>query len=284
MTGDEQGGQTVTSVRPLAYVVIELRIPFTPRLAKQSIVDDLSSRLPELGVVRAEKRQRAVPDGDSLQIEVDEGWRFSDLGMTRSLIVSGSTVVYETTHYPGFESFLTDFAECLKAVVKAANPVGYDRLGLRYVNEVWPPTPVESFADWTNWVAPELITTLAGSEAAMALGDVPDVKPRLTLGEAALRYSLPDNCGLALNLAMRHGAGVVGDAPLKRRDKPPTPGMFFVIDFDGYWPRQQSEVRGLEEAEILTLLRTVHSPVKAGFRWATTPDFITEVGIEDVYN
>lgn len=274
----------MTAIRPLAYVAVELRVPFTPRLAQATVAEKLASNLQELQVIRPEKRQRAVQEGDSLRIELEEGWRFSDLGLTRSLIVTGTSIVYETTHYPGFESFLVQFEECLRAVTETSHPVGYDRLGLRYVNEVWPPTPIHEFSDWSKWIAPDLISALIQSETAMEHGEVQGIRPRLSLGEAALRYTLPDNCALTLNLAMRNGEGMVGNAPLKRRDRPTERGPFFVVDFDGYWPRESGDVRPLDEIQIAEVLRTVHSPVKAGFIWATTPKLIAEARIDDVYN
>lgn len=274
----------MTTIRPLAYVAVELRVPFTPRLAQAKVVEKLGTSLQDLQVIRPEKRQRAVQEGDSLRIGLEEGWRFSDLGLTKSLIVTGTSIVYETTHYPGFASFIGQFEKCLRAVTGTGRPVGYDRLGLRYVNEVWPPAPIQEFSDWSKWIAPDLISALIQSETAMEDGEVPGIRPWLSLGEAALRYTLPDNCALTLNLAMRNGEGVVGNAPLKRRDRPAGPGPFFVVDFDGYWPRESGDVRPLVETEIAELLRTVHSPVKAGFIWATTPELIAEAGIDDVYN
>jgi uncharacterized protein (TIGR04255 family) len=274
----------MTRIQPLAYVAVEVRVPFMPRLAKSDVVEELGSGIPALGVVRPEKRQRAIQEGNELRVDLEEGWRFSDLSMTRSLIVTPTSVIYETTHYPGFESFSADFEVCLRVVTETARPVGYDRVGLRYVNEVWPPFPIEQFTDWARWVAPDLISALVGSESAMSAGEVPGIEPRLAFGEAVLNYKLPENCALTLKVAMRQGEGVVGDAPLRRRERVAEPGPFFVVDFDGYWPRKSGEVRIFDESQITTLLRTVHSPVKAGFRWTTTPEFISEVGVKDVFN
>ncbi|WP_156821281.1 TIGR04255 family protein [Microlunatus phosphovorus] len=267
---------------PLVYAVIEIRVPFAPRLSKGETAELLQEALAELPVLRAEKRQRLVPKDGNIQVEIEDGWRFLDLANSRSLVVTNTSIVYETTRYPGFETFLGEFIACLHLISEHARPAGYERLGLRYINEVWPTRPVQSFDDWKQWIAPELVTTLVRSEGEVHR-NVDGDRPQLRDLEVHLQFSLADNCALTTRVATQTGLGVVGNDPLKRWVTPAAAGNFCVIDFDGFWPRIPDSIQPFDIEKISRQLKAVHNPVKGGFGWATTHEFRQSAKLKDNY-
>lgn len=288
-------------VHPLAYVVLELRIPFSPRLASQSSVEELVRDLVELPVLREEARHTlASTDDGGVEVRPVNGWRLSDLESTRSLIVTPTALIYESTRYAGFDRFCADLDRWLGSVEKIGAPVGYDRLGLRYVNEVRPVHRHAEFADWAGIMSPNYINSLLDAQqavrtACLAPSD-PTVPPSASGQEAqdvseesptnctlvntqtALSFRLPDNTGMTLKLGNRDGEGVIGNAPLKRYQLP-EPGPFFVVDFDGFWPATGTDIRPFDRHEILARVAQVHAPVKSAFGWATTSDYRKEAGV-----
>lgn len=265
---------------PLVYVVTELRIPFAPRLARQDTAEKLQEVLPELPVLRPEKRQRVSGGGGNLEIQLEDAWRFIDMNQSTSLIISSSAIVYETTRYPGFEKFISSFTSYLGRITALAPIAGYERIGLRYVNEIWPSDSVDSIQGWRAWIAPDLIDTFTASEAQIVRsvsGDLPELRNL----ETNLDFSLQSNCSLTVRISTLTGNGVVGNAPLKRWTSPSKPGNFCVIDFDGYWPRKADGIQTFSDPEVVEMLKTVHAPVKSGFAWATTSELRKEAGILD---
>lgn len=288
-------------VHPLAYVVLELRIPFSPRLASQPAVEELVGDLRELPVLREEARHTLYPTEDGgVEMRPVSGWRMSDLESTRSLIVTATSLTYECTRYAGFERFSADIDRWLASVEKVGAPVGYDRLGLRYVNEVRPVHRHSEFADWAGIMSPNYINSLLDAQHAVRaaclktpevtspipasgqdLQDVVDESPTnctLVNTQTSLSFMLPDNAGMTLKLGNRDGSGVIGNAPLKRYQLP-EPGPFFVVDFDGFWPATGTDIRPFERAEILARVAQVHEPMRSAFGWATTSEYRKEAGV-----
>lgn len=264
---------------PLVYAVIEVRVPFAPRLSRSETAEKLQDSLTELPILRAEKRQRVTQNGSNIELGMEDSWRFLDLNNSKSLILTNTSIVFETTRYAGFQWFLDEFKVCLSAITQHARPAGYERIGLRYINEVWPSTEIGSAEDWSAWIAPELMTSLAQSEsqvlgnshAGSYLGDL----------EVNLQFALDQNCALTTRVATQTGLGAVGNAPLKRWVTPDKAAKFCVIDFDGFWPRATEAVQPFESDVICDLITNVHRPVKGAFKWATTPTLRKKANLKD---
>lgn len=264
---------------PLVYAVIEVRVPFAPRLSRAETAEKLQESLTDLPILRAEKRQRITQNAGNIEVSMEDGWRFLDLQNSKSLILTNTSIVFETTRYAGFPWFLGEFQKCLSAISDNARPAGYERIGLRYINEIWPNASVGSIADWTEWVAPELIGSLARSEPQV-LGDS-HVEPYLGDMEVNLQFVLDQNCGLTTRVATQTGFGAVGNAPLKRWVTPDKSSKFCVIDFDGFWPRESEAVQPFDQGAICDLITNVHRPVKRAFRWATTSELRKKANLKD---
>lgn len=289
-------------LHPLAYVVLELRVPFSPRLVSQASVEQLVAKLDDLPVLREEARHTMTPTSDGgIEVRPTSGWRMMDLEGTRSLILTSTSLTYESTRYAGFEQFCIDVERWLEAVESVCAPVGYDRLGLRYVNEVRPVRRHAEFDDWAQVMSPSYIHALTEAQESVrgacratadAASPTADPMPEdaddsreelasnclLVSAETNMSFLLPDNAGMTLKLGNGEGTGVIGNAPLKRYQLPEA-GPFFVVDFDGFWPAKGTDIKPFNRHDILLQMSKVHEPVKSTFRWATTSDYRKAAGV-----
>lgn len=270
---------------PLVFVAAEVRVPVAPRLSQAETAERLAATLPVLPLLRQEQRSRVEQTPGGLNIQAEQGWRLTDRSSSTSLVVSPSSVVLETTRYPGFESFLDLLLGCCRAVADVAAPVGVERLGMRYVNEVRPPQPPAAFSEWGSWVSPTLVAAANDAEANVHAAPVAGAHDsQLQNFETTLTFSLPDTQALTCRMAALNGAGVVGNAPLLRWENP-APGPFFVVDLDAFWPREP--MREVEEFDIDRLrvrAEHLHHHVKAAFAWAVTDAYRKEVLTSDEHD
>lgn len=282
MTVDRGDSALPITTHPLVYAVFELRVPFSPKLGSPESAHRLAAMLETLTVLREEPQPRitAATDG-SVSVRPESAWRLLNIESSRSCVLSNTSLRYEVTRYSGFERFKDEIRELLDAVSEICPPVGYDRLGLRYVNEVRPPVPIDEFSQWDHWIAPSYIDAIVGAESAVP--EFPDHGRALTdcqlvSAETNLQFALPENSAMTVRLVNLHGTGVVGNEPL-RRYQLPAPGPFYVVDFDGYWPREPTDVEIFSSDKIMEQLNRVHDPVQSTFRWATTPRYREEAGV-----
>jgi uncharacterized protein (TIGR04255 family) len=282
MTANQGDFSLPNTTHPLVYAVFELRVPFSPKLGSPDSAHRLAAMLETLTVLREEPQQRITTAADgSVSLRPESAWRLLNIESSRSCVLSNTSLRYEATRYSGFDRFKDEVRELLDAISEVCPPVGYDRLGLRYVNEVRPPSAIDKFSEWSHWIAPSYIDAIVGAESAIP--EFPDHDRALTdcqlvSAETNLQFALPENSAMTLRLVNLHGAGVVGNEPL-RRYQLPAPGPFYVVDFDGYWPREPADVELFSPDKIMEQLNRVHDPVKSTFRWATTPDYREEAGV-----
>ncbi|MDH2414341.1 TIGR04255 family protein [Nocardioides sp. CER19] len=271
------------TTHPLVYGVLELRVPFSPSLTVPDSAHRLATILGDLlPVLRQEQSTTLAPDPNGVMTLAPGGmgWRLLSVDSTRNLVLSNTSIHYETTRYPGYEVFCEEIRRCLSAIAEVAAPVGIDRLGLRYINEIRPEAAPTTYQAWSRSIAPTLVEAFTELETTMgeACSRRSDNRCELMTAESTLQFAMPENTALTLRMANLQGPGIVGNEPL-RRAPVPDPGPFYVIDFDGYWPRQAAEVRAFDVDDMLGLIEQVHSPVKSAFNWATTADYRADAGV-----
>jgi uncharacterized protein (TIGR04255 family) len=259
-------------LHPLIYVGVELRVPFSPRLESGDLAEHLVRSLPGNLVLRQENRGRFIQSAGEVTVVQEKGWRLIDRESTNAFVVTPTSLTYETTRYPGFEVVLERIREFLVAIADFASPVGVERLGLRYVNEIRPGSQVTQFSEWGRWIQPEIIDTALG--ATRAFGSDPAAsRSQLSALEQQLKFDLPNHRQLVLRMASLDGPGVIGNQPLKRWSNP-APGVFFVVDLDSFWPRDLTpQIRDFDVDDICTLAGLLHDPVKDLFHWAVTEEY-----------
>lgn len=257
-------GREVFSNAPLAFVACEVRYPFTPRLTSDDSFEALSEHLRDVLPVPSQSPLQTLslsPAGAAADTE--PRFRFTDKTRTVSAAVGRSALVIETTHYAEYPRFRELFAAVLSAVGTIASPVGVERVGLRYIDEIRVPRPIESVADWRGWIADDVLATLnlAGGYAAKGM-------------QTLVRLANGSN-DITVRCAALEGSGVVDDGPLRRR-LPSAVGPFFVIDTDSYWNDGDIGLIDYDPPKLLELIDQLHEPVGVLFHRAITDQLRNE--------
>jgi uncharacterized protein (TIGR04255 family) len=174
-----------------------------------------------------------------------------------SISFGASAISVETTDYRGWDVLRTWIESAIRARQDVAPLVGFERVGLRYIDEIRVPHPIGR-PDWTPWVSPELL--------APALND-DSHSLTVVQQQCAVQYEL-DEPGQSVSL--RYGAidgppSVTGSASLVRAELP-APGPFFLVDIDAAWSLLPGdELPELDAAAVLHRADALHSPIKGLF-------------------
>lgn len=255
---------------PLVFVAAEVRFPFTPRLTHEDSAIRVQDALPELPILNRESVNRMVASEQVLNLTPETSWRFIDRAHTTSLVMTPTSVVYETTRYPGFELFLSNFRKALQVIESVVQPVGIERVGIRYVNEVRAPEPIRRAQDWSKWINVDVLAPALGAENAASQGAR---RSEVTGWSQALSLAMPHDHAMTLQMAALDGPGVVGNQPLLRWENPP-PGPFFAVDIDSFWPNGTTVIDAFTVEDVCTHLDSQHQPVKDLFNWIVSPQLL----------
>ncbi|MFK4084007.1 TIGR04255 family protein [Kribbella sp. NPDC020789] len=242
---------------PLALVAAELRFAYSPRLGQRETLDALALALEdELPVVRpVQKTSITFPGGES---EVENVYRLFNSDSTLSLSITATAVTLESTKYSEFSSFISILMRAAEQIERLRAVHALERIGLRYIDEIRVPVPIDDARDWRGWVADPLVDLL----------DVAG-KMKATTSQGVVEYDLGDSRRLAFRFAAINGDPVVGTDPLLR-DPLPGPGPYFVLDVDAYWQPGRSELSEFISGYIETHLHGLHGPTGAAFQDAIT--------------
>ncbi len=253
---------------PLEFVAGEVKFPFAPQLSKDEAFESLGVALRQ-GFPLPERENRpqgiAVSPEGVKQVDAHVVWRFRNRKRTASISITPTSLTLETTDYQEYEQFRVALSQGLQAIAALKAVVGVERVGLRYIDELRIPHPVNSPTDWKGYVSDALLSPLS----------VVDGFSPVTL-EGVVRLATGPQRGLILRYASLQGPGVVGVGPLKRRSQP-TGGPFFALDIDSYWSGEGEEVPDFAPEQVLEMFDTLHEPVGVLFLRMITDAFKTEV-------
>ena len=132
------------ALAPVYYALVQAR--FNPVAKMGSYVDEIQERLRREGFSRFETLQTTQlqigPSGDSAsqspQLVPVPSWVFSRSDRSAGFILTTTFVSYHTTHYDTHRSFLPGLLRGLELVHAVVGLDHVARLGLRYLNAVWP--------------------------------------------------------------------------------------------------------------------------------------------------
>jgi uncharacterized protein (TIGR04255 family) len=176
--------------------------------------------------------------------------RFFSRDMTSAVVVKTEAISLETTRYPGWD----EMQEIIRRVLTARHSVsplaGYDRVGLRYLNEIRIPFSGIAWPEWTRWVNDSLLGP------AQAAG----VSLPLTGWQSASTYGPVDGQSLILRYGPALGYALDPNADLKRPKAPPPGGPFFLLDFDSFW-QPSDAIPEFQPAELVERCDALHTPV-----------------------
>lgn len=252
----------VFAASPLALVAAEIRFSDSARLRQQATLDEVTlameDRFPFAQPIAQADFDLTPPAPPQIQQRLKVV--LTSATRTETLTVMSDSLTYETTAYADFDDLLAAVTTACDALVAAKVRPALLRIGLRYIDEVRVPDPINNVRQWQTWIDHRLIAHL---------GVGPDgVVPTMTHGITT--YDLGDGNGLNFRYAALNQGPIVTPEHLRR----PVfePGPFFVLDFDGYHVFAGAEATPLDSEVVSKSLTNVHAPCGTTFQRSITDD------------
>ena len=194
---------------------------------------------------------------------VVEYQRFASRDKRTAIVIRPSSTTVETVDYKGWDDLRVTLKAALDVRAEVSEPSGYERVGLRYIDEVRVPGEGESI-DWATWVHASLLGAQLGSKAGLDLSDWQGVS---TFGPA-------DGRTIVLRYGPRTGVAVEPDGPLKRSTSPT--GPFFLLDIDSFWEVSNS-IPEFNPDALMDKCDSLHAPTRNLFEAMITDRLRKEV-------
>ncbi len=131
---------------PLVYVLAQVVI--SPILAMKEYIPTIQEKLRHKGYIRYQEVQsQAIIFTPDLKLTPSIRWIFSNKENQESIVISPESIVFETTKYHVFDTFIESLKSLLEMIQKIVNVDLSERIGLRYVNALRT-FGEESFSDY----------------------------------------------------------------------------------------------------------------------------------------
>jgi uncharacterized protein (TIGR04255 family) len=131
---------------PLVLVLCQVRFPAVLKMSQY--VPDIQESLRHAKLTKyVEEQTEQLTLGPEIRTESERRWLFANRNQREAALLTRDFVVYETTSYDVFETFVSRFREILE-VVKTQVGIEYaEQVGLRYVDLIRPTAdrPASSF-------------------------------------------------------------------------------------------------------------------------------------------
>lgn len=252
---------------PIRYVACEIRYPYSLPLTTDVALLGLHSILASAFPLVEPGTEATIVMGPSGGIPAAETRtvRFLARERQRAVYVTPTQSLVETTNYVRYEDFRSDIALAVAALSGLDSaPAGIGRIGLRYIDEIRVPMPIERPRDWRGLIDDRLLAPL-GLEAN---GRDPED------AQGLVRFELGERRGVVMRFGPRTGRAV-GDAPLTLRG-PVLDGPFFLVDIDSFWTAPEP-LPSFDIDSILSVCDELHRPVRDLFESAITDRLRDEV-------
>jgi uncharacterized protein (TIGR04255 family) len=261
---------------PLQLVAMELRYPFSPRLASPEALaffhDRLSDVLPLAEPIAQQGLMMFVgpgqpPEPPRSTIQGPNLFRLSSRGRSTAVTVSGGNTILETSNYERYGKFRPLVEQILGVLAEFGHPVGIERVGLRYIDEI----RVPGVADADGW-EPYIHQALIGSRE---VGEGAFEGLRAETWQGQVQYTREDNMRVNMTYGALNGVAVAREG-LLRLARADAPGPFFLMDVDSYW-QGDDYVDEFSSDAMLELVDTLHRPIRAIFEASITDALRDEV-------
>jgi uncharacterized protein (TIGR04255 family) len=253
-------------VAPVFFTIMQVR--FNPILTLDAYVPQIQERLRKEGFPDAQKGFVATinltlggapsAEGAPAQIPIAQTPRitFGNRERTAAFILDQGAISFQTTEYDVFETFLADFMKGLEAVHQAVALDFTDRLGLRYLDAVFPKTG-EAVKDYLSGsilgLTEKINDTIVHSfsETLVKREDI-QVRSRVIIQDSELSFP-PDLMGLNLSVPARFRG---------------LNGRHALIDTDGW--SDAREAFSLDR--IKERFDSIHDGITTTFKASVTPN------------
>jgi uncharacterized protein (TIGR04255 family) len=253
---------------PLRLVAAEARFPLSPRLATVEAgvaIEELGDVLPipEEGQPVMQFMVGPADAEPSVPTPVMGGriLRLLSKDRTKAATLTGTNVVVETTRYERFEAFASLVERVMTLVDKFGPPVGIERVGLRYIDEIQVPNITESPGDWSPYVDGALLA--APNLLAQALVNTP---LRTEAIQGLIQFGGPSERGVRIRYGAGIGTVVNPNGILHFQGASTDPS--FIIDIDSYW--MPSEVADFSRPQLMEVFEDLHGPLRGIFERSVT--------------
>jgi uncharacterized protein (TIGR04255 family) len=235
----------------LRWIAAEVRYPVLDALSV-SVPEGLRDYLLESFPVRQDENQLSISVGSSGPIaQQTNQHRFSRRDRLASIVVGRDGLKFETTNYPGWSEFRTTLIDVLASLVEFAHPSGIARVGLRYIDEIRVPSPIENFSDWGEWIDSRLVGPFLVKH-----------DPPLNSGTVLLQYGAAPGFVTILRAGpVASGRAVQDNGPLLMPVETPD-GAYFLMDTDASWAEPSGQVPEFTVEAIANVADQLHSSCK----------------------
>ncbi|MCZ7662717.1 MAG: TIGR04255 family protein [Thermoleophilia bacterium] len=233
---------------PLRTVIAQVRFPHLYALEEPASVGEFQ-KLVSPQYPMAIPRDEGVPrlDVPGLNFAAVGPYRFRDASGAWLVALTPDAISLETTEYSRFEEFSERFSFAIDSLVSSHEVQYYERIGIRYVNEMLPPDN----GTCLEYVVPSLVGVV-GEETII---------PRLRQSLQELLLELNDD-----RMNIRHGV------------VPSEGGLMYVLDIDAF-----VQARGAFRQDVIfPTLQSLKDSVWSFFRGSVTDALIRDFGGEEV--
>jgi len=248
---------------PIAMVAVEVRHSGTDPVTEAGYTA-IRQQLRKQWPVQLPDQEVTLDFGSSVPSPVMiECRRFASRDRRTAIAIRPGSTTVETVDYKGWDDLQLTLRAALDVRAEVSEPSGYERVGLRYIDEVRVPDGGDA-VDWSPWVHASLLAAQPDE----------DVDLRLSDWQGMSQFGPADGRSLVLRYGPRKGYAVEPNGPLRRADTPA--GTFFLLDFDSFW-ETSGPVPAFEPDELMVRCDDLHAPVRRFFEGLITDKLRKEV-------
>jgi uncharacterized protein (TIGR04255 family) len=257
------GDHNVYRNPPIAMVAVEVRHSGTDPMTEAGY-EVIRQRLRKRWPIQLPAQDIAVDFGKSGPSPiVIEYRRFASRDKRTAIAVRPGSTTVETVDYKGWDDLRLILKAALDARAEVSEPSGYERVGLRYIDEVRVPDD-EGVTDWASWVHWSLLGAQPDDRADLHLSD----------WQGMSTFGPTDGRTLVLRYGPRTGFAVEPNGQLKRPTSPT--GPFFLLDIDSFWEMSDS-IPEFKPDELMDRCDNLHAPIRKLFEGLITDKLRKEV-------
>jgi uncharacterized protein (TIGR04255 family) len=254
---------------PLIYAVAQIKFSGIGRLSAH--IPDIQDGMRKAGFpLLTEGQVTAIQFGSPADTMISPRWEFLNRDRTAGVALLKDSVAFHVSRYIGFDEFCTHLRTALKIVQNSLGIELVERIGLRYVDVVWP-EPRDGFAPLVNPVLLGLDDKALGARESTCFVNYIAQTEIGTLCVRALRRSdggfLPPDLQLQQSLAFAVRTIVPGQSVL-------------TLDLD-HFQDLEKEPHEFSEEDILKRLWLLHDNLTSAFLSAVTPAALAAWGMKE---
>lgn len=256
---------------PLQLVAAEWRYPMSPRLATSEALAELHSLLADTLPIPQPVAEQTVAFGSPNappQLTARQFFRLTNKEKTLSASFTPTSTTVEATDYEHYVQFRETVERVVFALTSYSTPVGLERVGLRYVDEIRVPSVTERPGDWSRYVVDELLS-------APRLGVAADDRLTPTSWHGLIEFDRGEEFRLVLRYGVLEGF-VVDPSGALSVPRGGESGPFFLVDIDSFWTPTET-IAEFDPELLLQTFDALHAPVSAVFEALITDDLRNDV-------